>query len=97
MIDLNEIAKSLVEMDIAKTGELTKSAIDANIPADEILNKGLVAGLQVVGERFQEGEIFLPENERCRSVDYNTFGIQFFYTPGDVVDYSMCINSLHPA
>ena len=48
MADLSEIAKSLVEMDIAKTEELTKAAINANIPAEEILNKDIVAGMHVV-------------------------------------------------
>jgi len=61
MADLSEIAESLVERDIAKTEELTKAAIDANIPAEEILNKDVVAGMQVVGEQFGGGEIFLPE------------------------------------
>jgi len=61
MADLSEIAESLVEMDIAKTEELTRAAIDANIPAEEILNKDVVAGMQVVGEQFGSGEIFLPE------------------------------------
>jgi len=61
MIDLSEITKSLVELDIAKTEELTKAAIDANIPANEILSEGLVAGMQVIGEQFESGEIFLPE------------------------------------
>jgi len=61
MADLSEIAKSLVERDIAKTEELTRAAIDANIPAQEILNKDVVAGMQVVGEQFGGGEIFLPE------------------------------------
>ena len=61
MADLSEIAQSLVERDIAKTEELTRAAIDANIPAQEILNKDVVAGMQVVGEQFGSGEIFLPE------------------------------------
>lgn len=61
MADLSEIAESLMESDTAKTEELTKAAIDANIPAQEILNKGVVAGMQVVGEQFGGGEIFLPE------------------------------------
>ena len=61
MADLSEIAKSLVERDIAKTEELIKAAIDANIPVQEILNKDVVAGMQVVGEQFGDGEIFLPE------------------------------------
>jgi len=61
MADLSEIAESLVERDITKTEELTRAAIDANIPAQEILNKDVVAGMQVVGEQFGSGEIFLPE------------------------------------
>ena len=61
MADLSEIAQSLVARDIAKTEELTRAAIDANIPAQEILNKDVVAGMQVVGEQFGDGEIFLPE------------------------------------
>lgn len=61
MADLSEIAQSLVERDIARTEELTRAAIDANIPAEEILNKDVVAGMQVVGEQFGGGEIFLPE------------------------------------
>ena len=54
MAGLSEIAESLVERDIAKTEELTKAAIDADIPAQEILNKDVVAGMQVVGERFED-------------------------------------------
>ncbi len=61
MADLSEITKSLVERDIAKIEELTRAAIDANIPAQEILNKDVVAGMRVVGEQFGGGEIFLPE------------------------------------
>jgi len=61
MVDLSEITKSMVDMDIAKTEELTKAALSANIPAEEILNKGLVAAMQVIGEQFEKGEVFLPE------------------------------------
>jgi 5-methyltetrahydrofolate--homocysteine methyltransferase len=61
MANLSRIAQSLMEMDTAKTEELTRAAIDANIPAEEILHKDIVAGMQVVGEQFGSGEIFLPE------------------------------------
>ncbi len=61
MADLSEIAQSLVARDIAKIEELTRAAIDANIPAQEILNKDVVVGMQVIGEQFGNGEIFLPE------------------------------------
>ncbi len=61
MADLSEITKSLVERDTAKIEKLTRAAIDANIPAQEILNKGVIIGMQVIGEQFGSGEIFLPE------------------------------------
>ena len=61
MADLSEIAQSLVERDITRTEELIRAAIDANIPAEELLNKDVAAGMQVVGEQFGSGEIFLPE------------------------------------
>ena len=61
MAGLSGIAESLVERDITKTEELTKAAIDAGIPAEEILNKDIVAGMEVIGEQFGSGEIFLPE------------------------------------
>ena len=61
MADLSKIAQSLVERDITRTEELIRAAIDANIPAEEILNKDVAAGMQVVGEQFGSGEIFLPE------------------------------------
>ena len=61
MADLSEIAQSLVARDIAKIEELTRAAIDANVPAQEILDEDVVAGMQVVGEQFESGEIFLPE------------------------------------
>jgi len=61
MVDLSEVAKSLVAGNADKAGELTRAAIDDGLPAEEILNKGLVAGIQVVGEQFENGEIFLPE------------------------------------
>ena len=61
MFDISEITSSLVAMDIERTGELTRSALDAGTPAGDILEKGLIPGMQTVGDQFENGEIFLPE------------------------------------
>lgn len=61
MVDLNKLATSVIERDIARTQALTETAIASDIPADEILKKGLIAGMEVVGDQFGKGEIFLPE------------------------------------
>ncbi len=61
MIDLGEIAKSIMKGNIGRAEELTKTAMDANTPAQEILDKSLIAAMQVVGDQFEKGEFFLPE------------------------------------
>ena len=40
---------------------LTREALDQGISAQEILNKGLVAGMDIVSEKFKANEIFIPE------------------------------------
>ena len=41
--------------------ELVKEAIQEGTTPDEILNKGLIAGMSVVGKKFKGGEYFVPE------------------------------------
>jgi len=41
--------------------ELTRRALETGISPADVLNLGLVAGMKTVGDRFRDGEIFLPE------------------------------------
>ena len=41
--------------------ELTQAALDNNIPADEIITNGITAGMEIVGERFNAKEYFIPD------------------------------------
>jgi 5-methyltetrahydrofolate--homocysteine methyltransferase len=41
--------------------ELTERAIEEGLDVEDIINKGLLAGMNVVGERFKNDEIFIPE------------------------------------
>lgn len=41
--------------------ELTNLALSKNIPAKDILDLGLLAGMKRVGEKFRDGKIFIPE------------------------------------
>ena len=58
---LEEISSSLQEGDDGRVAELTRSAIEKGIGPKEILDDGLIAGMNVVGEQFRCHEIFLPE------------------------------------
>ena len=56
-----EISGALQRGDHVAVAELTRRAIDAGLPVSEILDRGLLAGMDVVGRRFGAHEIFLPE------------------------------------
>jgi 5-methyltetrahydrofolate--homocysteine methyltransferase len=58
---LKQISQSLERGEDDRVGDMTRQAIEAGIPAGDILNSGLIAGMNVVGERFRLREIFLPE------------------------------------
>jgi 5-methyltetrahydrofolate--homocysteine methyltransferase len=58
---LQQISESLQKGEDQKVAELTQQAIDAGVGAGQILNDGLLAGMDVVGKRFGANEIFLPE------------------------------------
>ncbi len=58
---LQQISESLQRGDREQVAEFTRQAIDADISATQILNDGLMTGMNVVGQRFGAHEIFLPE------------------------------------
>jgi 5-methyltetrahydrofolate--homocysteine methyltransferase len=58
---LEEIAVLLEKGDAGSVESLTEKALSQNITAEDILNKGLVSGMQVVSEKFKANEIFIPE------------------------------------
>ncbi len=61
MVEFNNITKSVIEGDTSKAVELTRAALEGGIIPQEILNKGLIPGINKVGELFSAGEYFLPE------------------------------------
>jgi 5-methyltetrahydrofolate--homocysteine methyltransferase len=58
---LKRIASELELGEEEKVAELTRAAIQEGLPAREILDEGLIAGMNVVGAKFRAHEIFLPE------------------------------------
>lgn len=58
---LEEIAEDVVKGNSPSVADLTNKALSQDISAGEVLNKGLVAGMSVVSEKFKNNEIFIPE------------------------------------
>jgi 5-methyltetrahydrofolate--homocysteine methyltransferase len=57
---LARIADQLNKGQADAVAELTAEAIAEGLPAATILNGGLIAGMDVVGEKFRSHQIFLP-------------------------------------
>lgn len=58
---LNEISENLQKGKAKIVKELVQRAIDEGIPAQEILEQGLLSGMNVIGEKFKKNEVFVPE------------------------------------
>ena len=67
------LTKSIIDGNAEEAVILTKRAIASGLSGNEILQKGLIPGINTVGRRFAEGEYYLPEllmsgesHGRCR-------------------------------
>ena len=58
---LNEISENLQRGKAKLVKGLVADAIEQGIPAQEILQEGLLSGMSVIGEKFKNNEVFVPE------------------------------------
>lgn len=58
---ITDILNSVVAFDKEAVAENVTAAINSGVPIDDILNKGLIEAMDVVGEKFSSGEIYVPE------------------------------------
>ena len=58
---LKEIANKVIEGKAQEVEELVKRALEDGVEVSSILNDGLIAGMQVVGEKFKKDEFYVPE------------------------------------
>jgi 5-methyltetrahydrofolate--homocysteine methyltransferase len=56
-----KIIETLIAGDGEQLKELVCAEIDAGCTAKEILNDGLIAGMDIVGEKMESGDMFIPE------------------------------------
>lgn len=55
-----QIRSSIIDGEPDKTIELIQEALSSSLEPMEIIDKGLMPGMNVVGEKFARGEYFLP-------------------------------------
>jgi len=62
---MQEIAAAIIEGRHLDTDKLTKAALDEGVAALEVMDDGLIAGMALVGIKFRENIIFVPEVLAC--------------------------------
>jgi len=58
---LEKMAQALIAGQIEEVGKLAQEALDDGSTPDDVMNKGLFAGMEVVSKRFKEQDMFIPE------------------------------------
>ncbi|MGA9533552.1 MAG: corrinoid protein [Anaerolineales bacterium] len=58
---LSKLATSVIEGDAQATERLTRQGLDAGLDAKQILDEGLMPGMDHVGAEFKAGNMFVPE------------------------------------
>ena len=58
---LEQISTAVIEGDLDEIEDLTEDALDDDVSAEDILNKGLMPGMDYVGVEFKAGNMFVPE------------------------------------
>lgn len=65
MVDINEIKEALVAVDADRLTERVRAGLDDGLAAKDILNRGLIEAMNIVGEKMESGDLFIPEVLMC--------------------------------
>ena len=61
MIDAGQFLDSLLSGDTEAVVKRTREALDAGTAAEDVLKEGLIPAMGEVGEKFRNGEVYIPE------------------------------------
>jgi 5-methyltetrahydrofolate--homocysteine methyltransferase len=85
MSSFKALTEAVVKGDIKAAVAETQSALDARNNVRDILDKGLIAAMDEVGERFSKGLIFVPQMLRSAKVMQECMKLlEPFFQEGDI-------------
>ena len=61
MAELQALAEAVINGNRDEVHRLTQEAIDEGVGPGEIVNEGLISGMDVVGKKFKNNEFYVPE------------------------------------
>jgi monomethylamine corrinoid protein len=56
-----KLTNAIATQNVAGCAQLAQEALDAGIPAIDIITKGLSPGMKIIGDKFEAAEVFLPQ------------------------------------
>ncbi len=71
----SELSKAIIEGNLDVIVELTQDALDDGLSAKDILDKGLMPGMDHVGVEFKAGNMFVPEVLRSARAMQSSMGL----------------------
>ena len=60
-LNVDAYVSALLSNDVSQLSDLLKKDVDAGVAASEVVSQGMIPAMTVVGEKFQNGEIYIPE------------------------------------
>lgn len=60
-MEARSIAEKLVAGNVDDVSRLIREALERDVDAESLMNEALLAGMEVVGQRFKDGDMFIPE------------------------------------
>lgn len=61
MVNLENVSEALQKGDAEKVRELVIQALEEKITPKEILEEGLIKGMNIIGVKFKNNEVYVPE------------------------------------
>lgn len=88
----DNIAEAVLDGQINEVKVLTEEAVEKNATAKEILNQGLLKGMNEVGTLFKQGELFVPEVLiSAKAMDTGMQVIKPLIKEGDIQKKGKCL------
>ena len=85
MSDFSALSQAVIKADINTAVAETQKALDAGASVQDILDKGLIATMDIVGDNFSKGTIFVPQMLRsAKTMQESVKILKPLFAEGDV-------------
>jgi len=64
-MDLSKISETLIAGKVDELKKLSEEALESGSNAGDVLNQGLLPGMDAVGQKWKDGDMFMPDVLRC--------------------------------